>query len=89
MGHSEGGNSQILLKIIELKDHSYLEQGVRAFAICPRIGEMVALLEESGIEQLFEVLAVVHSPQSKEVAGELTLVRVGDHQRVLKALKGA
>lgn len=89
MSHSEGGNFQVLLKIVELKDHSYLEQGVRAFAICPRIGEMVAFLEESGSEQLFEVLAVIHSPQSKEVAGELTLIRVGDRQLVLGALKGA
>ena len=89
MGHSEGESSQILLKIVELKDHNYIEQGVRTFGVCPRIGEMVALSEEGGSEQLFEVLAVIHSPQSKEVAGELTLVRVGDRQLVLEALKGA
>lgn len=59
----------------------FIKRGLRAYRVAPRVREHITILDEEGIAQVYQVIAVIHphEPESS-MAGDLIVRHTDDDQ---------
>jgi hypothetical protein len=73
--------------VTEIVAHDSIKSwGAHPFQAPPEVGHYVELIDQSGKEQMYAVLAIAHSNQPTQYAGELLIRHVGDHMAMYRRL---
>jgi hypothetical protein len=71
--------------IEKLYNGEFVEHGPRAYHLAPRLREHITLIDEDGIAQVYQVIAVIHPDKpSSSTVGDL-IVRHNDDDATFRA----
>lgn len=57
----------------------FIEHGPRAYHLAPRLREHITLIDENGVAQVYQVIAIIHPDQPlSSTVGDLIVRHTGD-----------
>jgi hypothetical protein len=74
------------ITIVKDKDGGWRPLGLQSFRLAPEIGHYITV-NEGGVGQAYEVIAIMHPMEPAETAGDLILKHAGTDIEVRKSLK--